>query len=87
MSVLLRQPELCEAPLLILVDDEPRDLAAADVEQVHCRRPNFLELYSACLAASAHVEEHEDALAVELPILVHFSAVLLPGSEIGAPGR
>ena len=87
MSALLREAEIGQTLRLILVDNEPRDLAAPDVEQVRCRRPHFPEIYSARLAVSMDVEEHKDALAIKLQIRVHLSAVVLPSPQIGAPGR
>ena len=87
VSVLLRQAEVGEAALLVRVENEPRDLAAADVKQVRCLRPHFPELHSTPLTASNDMEEHKDALIVELPILIHFGAVLLPSAEKAAPDR
>src|SRR3954451_19694403 len=86
VSVLLRKAEVSEAALAILVENEPRDLAAADVEQIGCFRSYIPELHATRLATSNHVQQHEHALVVEVPIPLHFSAVLLPRAEKSAPG-
>jgi hypothetical protein len=57
VSVLLQQAEVAEAALLVRPDNEPRDLAAADVEQVRCVRPHLPELHSTRLAPSNDVIE------------------------------
>src|ERR1035437_6300288 len=78
-------PQLDERALAIQVDDEPRHLAAADVEQARCLRPYLPELQSALLAAPAEAPEHENTLAIELAVLVRLKAVLLPGASELAP--
>jgi hypothetical protein len=59
---------------VVPVGDESRQLAAGDLELTRCVRPHLPELQSARLATAAVVGEHEDALVVELAILVHVSA-------------
>src|SRR6478672_4583645 len=85
-DALLRQPQGFEAALAIDVEKELRDLAVADVEQVRGIRANFGQVHSTRLAASDQAQEHQDTLVVELPILVDLGAVVLPGTQVTAPG-
>src|SRR5207253_3083520 len=76
---LLVKPEVGERAAAVEVNDEPRDLAVPDVKHACSRGPDPAELKSALLAAPAAAKEYEHTLIVELPILVHHGAQLLPG--------
>src|SRR5688572_8871308 len=72
------EAEVGERALAVHVDDEPHDLATAEVEQVRSLRLHLRELQSARLAAPAPVDEHEHALVVELAVLLRLYTPLLP---------
>ena len=85
LSALRRQAEVSVCALAVEVQDEPGHLAVTNVEQVRSLLQHPPKLQPACLAASAAVDEREDAPAVELAVLVRFDPVLLPGAEEVAP--
>jgi hypothetical protein len=84
VSVLLRQPRVGESVLAVEVEDEPRHLAAADVEEVCSLRLHSSELQPARPAAPTSVDEHEDTLIVQLAVVVHLATVTLPGVQDAA---
>jgi hypothetical protein len=77
--------EVGERALAVQVGDDPGHLASADVEQNRRPRRHLGNLKSARLATPAPVHEHEDTLAVELTVLVHFVVEILPGAQHVAP--
>src|SRR6266566_3907200 len=61
---LLREAEVGERVLAVPVEDDPRHLVVADVEEARCVRPHLPEPQAACLATRTEAVEHEDTLAV-----------------------
>jgi hypothetical protein len=75
------EAEVGEREVAVVVEDKPRHPAATKVERVRCLRPHLCDLEPAHLAAPAEVHEHEDALAVELAVLVYLEAETLPRAQ------
>jgi hypothetical protein len=81
-----REPEVGERTLAIEVNDEVRDLAVADVEQIRRPRPQLPDLQPTRLAPPAAVGVHENALVIELLALVRLDAALIPRAQEFAHG-
>src|SRR2546429_4537148 len=84
-AVLRGEAEVGERALAVQVEDEPRHLAVANVEQRCSVCPYLPQLQSADLSVSGAVDERQDALAIELAVLLHHRSVLLPRTQPGAP--
>src|SRR6059058_3640014 len=81
------EAEVGERVLALPVEDDPRHLAVADVEQARCVRPHLPEPRAAGLATRTDAVEHEDAFVVELAVLLHLGGDVLPAAQEVAPER
>ena len=73
-----------ERLLAVEVEDEPRHLAGADVEQARPLAPQLaelVELQSTRLSSAEHMDQHEHALVVELAVLLPHSFHVLRKSR------
>ena len=77
--------EVDEGAVAVPVPDERCHLAVVDVEEDGGLRPHLSQLKSASLAMSTATGEHEDALVVELPVLVSLGTELLPAAHNSPP--
>ena len=75
------EAEVRERVLTIPVGDDPRHLAAPDVEQARPLCLHLAELQPARRAAPARDIQHEDTLTVELAVLHVFDPKVVPGAQ------
>src|SRR5256884_1232024 len=83
---LLLEAEVGEGAFAVEVDDEPHDLAIADVEQRGDLRLDLPDVEPARLRAPGAVDLHEHAPVVEFTELLRRKAGALPGTPSNAPG-
>src|SRR4051812_39031427 len=78
---LLRQAEIGERALAVPVSDEPRHLAVLDEHEVRYLRLHRSKVEAAGLAAPAEAEKDEHPAIVEVAVLVHRHAQVIPDAE------